>query len=365
MWSKSMSDHTQGNWTDLNNNLNTLQYYSAAGANDGSLYGGLQDNGTSLTFPAPTTVTGDMGTPVAATSVQVFGGDGGYTIVDPTNSQNAITEYVGLTSARSNDGGKTWVGNRPPDPHARFIAPIARDYTTPVVNGDTHIVAAGNHVWDSTKGFNTNSADWASIYDLTQGGAFPSRQATAIGTVTIDGVTTTWVAWCGPCNPSGSGGGFHSGVVELSNATGSYQVAASYSPANTLPNRYITGVFVNHGDANDAYLSFSGYSRNWYVSGEDPGVGHIFEINNGTVSNRSGNLIDSPTADILQVNGDLVAGTDFGVYVSNDNGSTWSRLGENFPNAVVDQLTVADGGNSILAATHGRGLWTFSVTSLP
>jgi hypothetical protein len=154
-------------------------------------------------------------------------------------------------------------------------------------------------------------------------------------------------------------------VVELSNASGTYQVVASYSKADGLPNRYITGAFVNQGTPSDVYLSFSGYSRGWYVSGDDPGVGHVFEINNGTVSNRSGNLIDAPTADILLVNGDLVAGTDFGVYVSNDNGSTWSRLGGNFPNAVVDQLTIADGGTSILAATHGRGLWTFSVASLP
>jgi hypothetical protein len=365
MWSKSMSDHTQGNWTDLNNDLNTLQYYSAAGSNDGSLYGGLQDNGTSLTFPVPTTVIGDMGTPVPATSVQVFGGDGGYTIVDPTNSQNAITEYVGLTSARSNDGGRTWIGNRPPDPNARFIAPIVRDYTAPVVNGNTHIVAGGNHVWDSTKGFNTNSADWANIYDLTQGGAYPSRQTTAIGTATVGGVTTTWVAWCGPCNPGGSGRGFNSGIVELSNSSGSYQVVAAYSKSDGLPNRYITGVSVNPSNPNDAYLSFSGYSRNWYVNAEDPGVGHVFEITNGAVSNRSGNLIDAPTADVLLVSGDLVAGTDFGAYVSNDNGSTWSRLGGNLPNAVVDQLTVADGGSSILAATHGRGLWTFPVSSLP
>ena len=365
MWSKSMADHTQGNWTDLNNNLDTLQYYSAAGSNDGSLYGGMQDNGSSLTFPTPGSVTGDTGTAVPATSVQVFGGDGGYTIVDPTNSQNVITEYTGLTSARSSDGGKTWIGNQPPDPNARFIAPIVRDYTTAVVNGNTHIVSGGARVWDSTKGFNSNSADWTNIYDLTQGGVFPSRQTTALGTATVNGVTTTWVAWCGPCNPGGSGTGFSSGVVELSNAGGSYHVVASYSKAAGLPNRYITGVFVNQANPSDAYLSFSGYSRNWYVSGEDPGVGHVFEINNGAVSDRSGNLIDAPTADILLVSGDLVAGTDFGAYVSKDNGSTWSRLGGNLPNAVVDQLTIADGGSSLLAATHGRGLWTFPVTSLP
>jgi hypothetical protein len=371
VYSKKMDDHTQGNWTGLNQALDTLQYYSAAGSNDGSLYGGMQDNGSALTFPTPGTVVGDTYAPLPATSVQVFGGDGGYTIVDPNNSQNVITEYVGLASARSNDGGKTWVNNNPPDPNARFIAPIIRDYTQAVAaNGDGHIVSGGALVWNSTKGFNTNSSDWTAAFDLrTVAGVAPAtHQATALGTATdATGVNTIWAAWCGPCNPNGAGNGFQSGVVVLNNASGSYQLVKSYTTggASGLPQRYITGISVNPNNPNDAYISFSGYSRNWYVGALDPGVGHVFELNNGAVSNQTGNLIDSPTADILKVSGDLVAGTDFGVYVSKDNGATWSRLGANLPNVVVDQLTVANGGTAILAATHGRGLWTFPVVNLP
>ena len=370
VWSKSMSDHTQGNWTNLNRNINTLQYYAASGSNDGSLYGGMQDNGSARTFPAPTTVAGDTGTPVPATSVQVFGGDGGYTIVDPNNPNKVITEYVGLTSARSNDGGRTWVDNPPGDPNARFIAPIVLDHTQPVdAAGNGHIVAGGAYVWDSTKGFNTNSSDWRPIYDLTSGGAFPARQTTAIGTATAGGVTTTWVAWCGPCNPNGAGSGFASGIVVLSNSGGSYHVVNSFLTGGTsvLPQRYITGVFVDPANPANAYVSFSGYSRHWIVGPNDPGVGHVFQITgNGatwTITDRSGNLIDAPTGDVVVVNGDLVVGTDFGVYVSADNGATWSRLGANLPNVVVDQLYPTAG--KILAATHGRGLWTFPDGSLP
>jgi hypothetical protein len=370
VWSKSMSDHTQGNWTSLNRNIDTLQYYAASGSDDGSLYGGMQDNGSALTFPAPTTVVGDTGSPVPATTVQVFGGDGGYTIVDPHNSQNVITEYVGLTSARSNDGGRTWVDNPPGDPNARFIAPIVLDHTQPVdAAGNAHVLAGGAYVWDSTKGFNTNTSDWQRIYDLTGGGAFPARQTTAIGTATVAGVATTWVGWCGPCNPNAAGTGFQSGLVVLSNAGGSYHLVTSFPTGGTsgLPQRFVTGVFVDPANPANAYVTFSGYSRHWNVGPNDPGVGHVFQITGSSaawsITDRSGDLIDAPANDVVVVNGDLVVGTDFGAYVSTDNGATWSRLGTNLPNVVVSQLYVTAG--NILAGTHGRGLWTFSTGSLP
>ncbi|HEX6548162.1 MAG TPA: hypothetical protein VF134_05415 [Candidatus Dormibacteraeota bacterium] len=371
IWSRSLSDPATGHWKSLNLNLNTLQFYAAAGTNDGNFYGGLQDNGTARNFPSQTTVVGDTGTPVAARSVQVFGGDGGYTLVDPNNVNNVITEYVDLTSARSNDGGQTWVGNAPPDTSARFIAPIVLDHTLPVDgSGSGHVLAGGAHVWDSTKGFNTNSGDWQNIYDLTQGGTYPSRVATAIGTATAGGVTTTWVAWCGPCNPSfATGGGFRSGVVELSNSGGAYHLVSSVVTGGTsgLPRRYITGVYVDTNNPQQAYITFSGYSRHWVVGPEDPGVGHVYQLTSGgsviTGTDVSGNLTDAPANDVIVVNGDLVVGNDFGVYVSKLGSGTWSRLGGNLPNAVVDQLGVY--GGQLMAATHGRGIWTLPVSSLP
>ena len=177
------------------------------------------------------------------------------------------------------------------------------------------------------------------------------------------------MAWCGPCNPNGAGTGFTSGIVVLSNSGGSYNVVNSFltGGSSALPQRYITGVFVDPANPTNAYVSISGYSRHWIVGPNDPGVGHVFQITGSgttwTITDRSGNLIDAPTGDVVVVNGDLVVGTDFGVYVSADNGTSWSRLGANLPNVVVDQLYPTAG--TILAATHGRGLWTFPDSSLP
>src|SRR6185503_17739291 len=98
-----------------------------------AIYGGLQDNGTSLLKPGATTM------------VSPFGGDGGDVIVDPNNAKRAVNEYVYLTMARTENGGRSdgttrsyttmtptcWsfiaieFQPRPCDHNPRFIAPFS------------------------------------------------------------------------------------------------------------------------------------------------------------------------------------------------------------------------------------------------
>jgi sugar lactone lactonase YvrE len=54
----------------------------------------------------------------------------------------------------------------------------------------------------------------------------------------------------------------------------------------------------------------------------------------------------------------LVLGTDVGAFAADaDHPGHWSRVGGGLPNAPINNLTVAPDG-SIVAATHGRGIWT-------
>jgi hypothetical protein len=92
----------------LNAHLDALQYYGAQGSGDSTIYGGMQDNGSAKVFTKPTAVLDDTSNPINVSSVQVFGGDGGYTLVDPKSSNNVITEYTGLTALKSTDGGANW-----------------------------------------------------------------------------------------------------------------------------------------------------------------------------------------------------------------------------------------------------------------
>jgi hypothetical protein len=48
--------------------------------------------------------------------------------------------------------------------------------------------------------------------------------------------------------------------------------------------------------------------------------------------------------------------------VGGGNNTAWSRLGTDLPNVVVNDIRLNPEGKTLLAATHGRGLWTFAIS---
>ena len=377
VYSRPLTNHNVGDWTNNNQHLDVLQYYSAMGSGDSVIYGGLQDNGSNKVFNPTGVVQDDNGNPITVSSVQVFGGDGGYTLVDPANSDNVITEYVGLTALKSTDGGKNWQFIVPADPDPRFIAPIGIDRTNA-----NHLVAGGAIVWNSEAGIARTtsgtgaSTDWQNIFDTrTATGATAAAQVTALDAITIGTTQYVAAAWCGPCNGSfATGGGFRSGIVMLKNSGTGWTVtsnvctgASAMCAASGLPLRYISGVRIDTVDPTHAYLALSGFSRKWMIGPDDPGVGHVFETTSGGASwdNISGALPDVPMDDVVYAHNTatntntLIVATDFGVFSSADDGLHWFRYGSGLPNVVVDQLTQDPNGN-LVAATHGRGVWTIA-----
>ena len=272
-----------------------------------------------------------------------------------------ITEYTSLTALKSTDGGANWHFIVPADPDPRFISPIAMDRTN-----SNHLLAGGAIVWNSEAGI-AGITSWTNIFDVrTATGANAAAEVTALDGVTIGGVQYIAAAWCGSCNASfATGGGFHSGIVFMKSTDGgatwtvTQQSVTNSSSSTSIAKRYISGVRIDTANPSHVYVSLSGYSRKWMIGPDDPGVGHIFESSDGgaTWGNVSGGLPDDPMDDVVFQNGHLYAATDFGVFESPDDGATWFRYGTGLPNVVVDQLTVDPNGN-LVAATHGRGIWT-------
>jgi hypothetical protein len=351
--------NSTSSFASLNDGLKTLQYYYVgAGKVSGgdALWGGLQDNGESLLSPG------------APTMVSPFGGDGGDTLVDPANGDRAVVEYVGLDMALTTNGGRssgdpgsnsfreispacgafTYTPN-PCDPSPRFIAPFEADQVNP-----SHWYAGGQFVWDNhNKGWATScsatSCDWTIVGDTGAG-----RSITQ-----ISAANGTWyAAWCGPCNSAG----FARGI--LTNYGGTvHQLNLPVPPASgSLPNRFVQGLFADPANAAHAYAVFNGFSRRW-TNTLSAGEGHVFETSDGgaTWTDISGNLPDIPGDDIFLANGHLVLATDVGVLISGPHGGTWSKLGSGLPGAAVNDIQLSPDGTYIIAATHGRGLWTIAM----
>jgi hypothetical protein len=358
MYSRPAKLRSVVKWHDLNATLRTLQYYYAGigrwpGGGD-AIYGGLQDNGTSLLRPG------------AATMVSPFGGDGGDVLVDPNNAKRAVNEYVYLTMARTENGGRSdgttrsyttitptcasFIGiefqPRPCDHNPRFIAPYVADAT----NID-HWVAGGQKVWDNQgKGWKTvctsDTCDWKPAHVLKA----PSAQTTALGVVG----DTIYAGWCGNgCNPGGTAP-FISGID--TNYGGGWHTIT----APNLPNRIPTSFSVDPTDPGHVFVTFGAFSRRWIAGA---GVGHVFESTDGgaTWTDRSGNLPDAPANDVVVVQGQLLVGTDVGVFATSATApGAWTRFGTDLPNASTNDLAVAPGSDYVVAATHGRGLWRFT-----
>ncbi len=359
VWSRPTSVHTVAGWNDLNATLRTTQYYYAgAGRVTGgdAIWGGLQDNGESLLLPG------------ASTMVSPFGGDGGDTLVDPSDGDRAVVEYVYLDMALTTTGGRSdgstvaWreispacfaftYTPSPCDPNPRFIAPFRAD----TANID-HWVAGGQYVWDNGgKGWSTtcgsSACDWKIQYNTGSG-----HSTTAIA---VNG-NTTYAAWCGPsgCNPkesSSTGAGFSRGIA--TNYGGTWHELDMTS----LPNRYVYSLTVDPANAATVYAVFGGFSRRWIDSA---GTGHVFKSTDGGAhwTDISGALPDAPGDDLVIRSGYLYLATDVGVFrAAAATPTAWSRLGTGLPNASVNDLSLAPDGSYLIAATHGRGIWKISI----
>lgn len=86
----------------------------------------------------------------------------------------------------------------------------------------------------------------------------------------------------------------------------------------------------------------------------------------GSGSNATPNIAHlSICIDPRRPNTDWYVGTDVGVFMTTDGGTTWANITAplGLPNLRVDELTYVPGTASLYAATHGRGIWRIDTGS--
>ena len=311
-------------WEDMNNGYAVTQFYHGDSAQDGPVFvGGTQDNGTNRVSATDTPNQWD----------RIFGGDGGYVAIDPTDGQTMYVEYQGFpTIQKSTDGGDTFVQatNGITDTDGIFITPFAMDPSDPET-----LWTGGSRPWRTSNG----AASWQVAGPNFSGAA----RISAIAVWPTDGNIVYL--------------GFENGYVARSTN------ARAGSPgwqvfSNGLAAGHVSSVAIDPEDPNVAYCSYSNY-----------GVPHVMRTVNGGQSWASIDGIGAAGVPDIPVHwvtvrpcnpSQLFAATELGIFASDDAGATWLPANPGIPNVVVESLDWR-GDDELVAFTHGRGAFIASL----
>ncbi|MFZ0335172.1 MAG: hypothetical protein WAN10_07345 [Candidatus Acidiferrales bacterium] len=346
-------------WNFLDN-LPIEQFYMVAADNKQpyDLCGGLQDNSA---WCGPSSDLSHNRV-VGSSWYTVVGGDGEYAVPAPSDpniiysdSQNASIERLDLSNHISHFIRPYIPGveeENPADLKYRF------NWTSPIAVSPTdanEVYLGGSALFKSTDGGKT----WTAISgDLTRNDK--SKQVIAGGPVQhdISGAETydTIIAiTLAPTDPNVIWVGTDDGLVQVTRDGGKTwtDVAKNISGAPEWARVYQVGV--SPFNAGTAYVTYDAHmldNRGVYVYRTDDYGATWTKITDG--------LPDGSPAHVVREDpnkkGFLVAGTDTGLYYSNDRGDHWQPLKADFPTAAVFDLQFVKRSHDLVVATHGRGI---------
>jgi len=325
-----VSTNGGNSWSEIPG-LPVTQFYEIGldPSNPERLYGGTQDNST------PRTLTGQLDDWDV-----LFGGDGFYVIVDPTNPNVIYAEAQFGFLGKSTNGGASF--NSPVTNGINGSEPT--NWSTPVImdpNNTERLYYGTNRVYRTENG----ASSWNAISpDLTDGGP-------RLGTITTIAIA--------PTNTDIIYAGTDDSHIWLSTDFG---LSWNEVTAPAMPYRWVTRVAVDPNDANVAYVAFSGLK--W----RDPEP-HIFRTSDlgANWTDISSNLPSAPINAIAIdpiVQDAVYIGTDVGAYVSFDAGGSWEVLGTGMPLVTVFDMKIHPNEHFLVAGTYGRSMYKMDLSPL-
>jgi hypothetical protein len=360
------------NWSAVND-ISTTEPYHAALKPDGEIIAALQDNG-SIFVPKGSTH-----------GIEVCGGDGVYVLPTPNpdvwycTTPNDIIYYT-------TDHGKT-ITAIPPGAvgdtnisGANFTSPVAIDPTDP-----NHVVAAGETVWETTKGTNTQvlydtvatatiiKSDWTQSYDAgTSPNKSPSTGKNYPWSATALAVrgANIYDAVCGACR-----GAFTNPSLLLSKIATNVKPGCAAAKASTacwrlaksigLPKGWVTSIVIDPKNVNTIYVAV-GQQNPFEFSTATTGSAKVLVSHDAGdhFTDITGNLPRTEARGLVVRGNQLIVATEVGVFADAIGDGKWSRLGGGLPFGVgAHDLYVDPSGKHLLVALYGRGAWELTYGS--
>jgi len=314
-----------------NKGYSTLQFYTCAIyplAGIEQFYGGLQDNGSLFYIGTPLTIN-DM----------VSGGDGAYCFYDKNNPSLSITslyynQYYIFDDGNYQNSLTNWSSGT-------FVSPADLDYRKKILYCNA-VTYSGNHQDQILRLTDLTGNGSGSFLNLNTGTSvfFSAMKYSPYSPV---GKSTLFI---------GSQSGRLFRVQEAhSNAPVVTEIGSADFPLANLSSIAI-------GKSEDTLMvTFSNY-----------GVASVWQTVNGGQSwlNIEGNLPDMPVRwSLFHPDNDRQAllATETGVWECLDlfqSPLVWNPVNSGMANVRVDMLQIRNADNTVLAATHGRGLFTMT-----
>lgn len=304
---------------------------------------GSQDNG-SLVFDSP-----GLNSVVEAS----VGGDGGFCHIDQTDGNVQILSYVYNNYYYSRNGGASFI-RRDFNHSGFFINPSDYDDGKKVLytsSGPGQLGMVSN-LASGTPSFSNQTITQLGIRKISALKVDP----------TVSGGGTVWIAGYD------STGSLRPNVLKITNANTTATAATSTQLISAPQGSFISSIDVDPGNANHVLVTLSNF-----------GVVSVYESTNGGTSFSSieGNLPDMPVRWGMFVpanasvggtsGGGILLATETGVWFTLTPAGTntlWTPQNTGLPNIRTDMLRYRASDNLLAVATHGRGLFTTSLTSL-
>ncbi len=317
------------NWSDRNKGLGLKQFYGGAihpSAGSDYLLAGAQDNGVH-----------QLKNPGLTYSIEVTGGDGCFVHINQANPQVQFGSYVYNQYRRSTNGGASWSSVNLSTTAGMFVNPFDYDDSKNIM----YACWASNQI---VRWVNANTSTTANLLTLTGLGTPSSFKVSPntpdrvfIGSNTgrlyrLDKADTVTTAGLTGNLTNISGAGFPAGFLNCVNVGTS--------------DNFLVAVFTNYGVSNIWYSDNAGTS--WTAI--------------------DGNLPDMPVRWAMFMPGQdnqMMIATETGVWTTDaiNGGTTVWAPNPGFPTVRTDMLKLRTSDNTIVAATHGRGLFTATVPS--